>query len=381
MTGKTPQQVIIDLANSENGVAVPYNAVTLGSPTVHPVGEEGNTALTVAAVEGAGYQGSVDLTYSRISIGDLFLNAGIETIQIEGNAATTHGLVEAIAQAYGIILTTNDIVDEAIEYDAEGNAIAQLNIADGSLIYTGSVTVDIQAPVAGETSLSDVYSVTVLNGLDYPLMNTSHLVTPEVQPAATLDTNAETKGDGTMHNGTGNPATGFTIASNGELSLGLNARVYQSGVDVEPVDGVRTIELEDSQDWNWPFSLRVSPPEGYAGNRPLVDLYEIFLAVESLDTGAEMVLELVATQTGYSLRNDVLGLDIVDSYVSEDFAVLQNIQRLKFYTEQFPEAVVNGAGSVLGNYKLTLTARRRNSIAPRVTSEIIVSVVTAEQPQ
>jgi hypothetical protein len=381
MTGKTPQQVIIDLANSENGAAVPYNAVQLGAPAVHPVGEEGNTALTVAAVEGAGYQGSVGLTYSRVSIGDLFLSAGIETIQIEGNAETTHGLIPAIAQAYGIILTAADVIDEAIEYDVDGNAIVTLDMADGSLLYTGSVTVDIQAPVAGETSLSDVYSVTVLNGLDYPLMDTSHLTDPVMEPSEPLDTAAETKGDGTMHNGTGNPATGFTIASNGELSLGLTARIYQSGDDVPVAEGVRTIVLTDEQDWNWPFSLRVTPPAGHTGSRPLVDLYEIFLGVESLDTGAEMVLELVATQDGYSLRNDALGLDIVDSYVSEDFTVLQNIQRLKFYTEQFPDALVNGAGSVLGNYKLTLTARRRNSIAPRLTSEVVVSVQLEEQPQ
>lgn len=363
-------QVLIALVAAANSLSLDASKLVVGSPTAYE-GEDGNTQFVLsAAPDQEAYTGEVTITYNRLDLTTLFEGIGISELTV-GNADATDvvGLIPSIIATYGLDLVEADVINDTLVRDEGGIAILELSAADASLFYTGSIplTVDLPDPL---TDLEDILQTTVLDGLHYPLGDTSALTPPAVEENQPLAAE-ETKEDGTLQVGTGNPSTGYVTASNSELVLALAARMYQ-GPAVEPENGTYSLSVEDNQDWNFTYSIAYK--QSSESNHPISDLYNVYLEVKSLDHDEVILFRVDETQEGYQFTGLSNQGDIVDDYVSPTGTVIQNIQRTKFYAEQFlgAAASANSAGSLTGNWEINLVAQRKNSVAPLLRNTIVV---------
>ena len=108
----------------------------------------GHTALTVTAIPGSGYSGTVEVEYDRLAISDfvdLYYPDGL-TLQL-GNAATLIDFLPEINTALGTAMVEGvDLEDEAIaawEGIPNETLTADFAILPTSLVYTGTLTFTI----------------------------------------------------------------------------------------------------------------------------------------------------------------------------------------------------------------------------------------------
>lgn len=370
-TFKPHPQLLIDLINAANSAAVPYSAVTLSGPVVNEDVEiAGDTLVTMSAVQGSGYTGEVTASYSRLDFQQLFAIADIQTLAISTNVESTHDMVDAIRNAYGLSLFAADIVDEPITYLEGGTAQVTLTAAADSYLFSGSIEVAI-SPVAAE--LASIFTVTVLNGLNYPLMDTDHLTAPVIT-VETLSGDL-VKGDGTMQVGVDVPASGYLVINNSEMTMAVAARVHPAGPAVEPIEGAYLFDVPDDADWNVTYSLSVPAS---AAARPLTALYAVSLEYRSVDLAVGVVFDLVDSAEGYVFRSEDGLAEFAAEYVNGTFEVAQGLQVLQSQASYFVGQPTNTAGALLGQFEIILTARRLNSIAPVLTLVAEVTAVAEE---
>jgi hypothetical protein len=377
-TFKPHPELLLDLANAENNSHVAFSEVTVSPPTAI-TGDDGDTEVTFTSTVPLKYTGSSTHPYHRLDFTTLFATADITTLSVATNATTSVELVEAIRDAYGLTLFADDIVDEPIVRLDDGNGTVNLVASHTSYVFSGSIEVAVSPLPVESIPLGDILTVKVLNGLNYPLMDTSALTPPATEVEALQG--GAVKQDGTLLAGTGNPAGGFTVATNSEISLGLVARVYRSTDVVEPIEGEYLLDIPDAGDWNYTYSIGLDLAN--PGINPITSRYAVALEIKSHQTEQSVTFTLQpVTAEGSSYQwvadedNTVI---ITDDAVSTDGLVTQNIMRLKFFAQFFQGEVVNTAGALTGVYDLTLTARRLNSIAPLVKSTIVVHA-TPVQP-
>lgn len=162
-TGVSALQNLIALILADNeGTALTEAQFTAGAPAVI-AGEEGrNTSVTLTAVEGEGYAGSVTFNYTRLD-----LNSGVAvpvtSVQIaEGDdlAAAT----AAVVAAMGLVadeVTASDF--EAPVGETAGSIV--ITAVAGSLLYTGEpVIIELTVPAPATPDMSETFAVTDLNG-------------------------------------------------------------------------------------------------------------------------------------------------------------------------------------------------------------------------
>lgn len=167
---KSGQEIILDLIKQDNASASALSlaAITFGNPAVRDnTGGGGNTALTIDAVDGSGYSGSVALDYNRNPV-SAFVGAEDLTYAL-GDATTLVEFLPEINAQLGINLAPSDIVDAPVptftgtpneEHDAT------ITIAAGCLVFTGSLTITI---TSNDIALSSIITVTSLSGLEVPV--------------------------------------------------------------------------------------------------------------------------------------------------------------------------------------------------------------------
>jgi hypothetical protein len=168
-TGQTLVYGLINAANPSlpNGALSATNT-TLGVPA--GTGTTPNTSVTVTAIANQGYTGSVTVKYTRLDIqNDVFsvLAPGGATV-VNTNAAmqTVSDVVTAINAAYSINLQPSDVSNGSTALVLTNDAgTCQIDIAPGSLTYTGTLSVSITQQ---QVALSQAVTTTNLNGLTPP---------------------------------------------------------------------------------------------------------------------------------------------------------------------------------------------------------------------
>ena len=104
-------KIVLDQINEDNNSALALTVVSValasaGSPTTK------NTLATVTSLPGSGYNGSVDLEYNRLAIGDfvdLYYPGGLLIPQ--GEAATLFDFLPEINAGLAVNLTAVDLAD------------------------------------------------------------------------------------------------------------------------------------------------------------------------------------------------------------------------------------------------------------------------------
>lgn len=152
----------VNLDNSSNLTAA---QVTFGVPAVGTTGLGAPaTTVSITANAGSGLTGSVQVVYQRVDLG--FMATLDPALVITSGAGTTLDLLPFLNSYYGLALSADDIVDEALPAtQADVNTPVVLTAVATSLIYQGSVSLNLTAPVA---QLSDTITVTELSGLTAP---------------------------------------------------------------------------------------------------------------------------------------------------------------------------------------------------------------------
>lgn len=135
-------QILLDQINYDNNAAITSEYVTFGTPTTNATGAARNTTLTITAVAGSNFTGSVDWQYNRV---DISVVPGIRStlITVPVGAVNISDLLNNINLAYGIQLTAADIVDGVLPtFTGLPNEKHDftLQIATGALVYYNYVT-------------------------------------------------------------------------------------------------------------------------------------------------------------------------------------------------------------------------------------------------
>lgn len=315
------------------------------------------------------YEGSQTAYYDRLDLTQLFVNAGIVSVELTQGPVNTGEVVAALNARFGLGFTAEDI-DFSVAVDPAATSVI-LQAMEGSYGFQGQLEIQM---VEGDVPLAEVIVDPVLDGPSYPEPVPVYITDPVIT-TGTLTLKGQ-KADGTMLNGSGNPSGEFTVATNGELELAVSARIWKSGDLPVPTEGHYAFEISDAGDWNWPFSVAL-----LSESRPVTDLYDVTLAVTSVETGVVLPFVLVRdAEGGMHFINEQHGLDIVDSAVTESGDVVQNIQRTTFYKAQLGEMTTNTLGSPIGDFLISLNAVRREGLVQPLQVEISVSV-TVPEPQ
>jgi hypothetical protein len=169
------EQIVIDLINNDNSSALTEALITFGLPTTTTgTSPARNTQVTITAVAGSGYTGSVTVQYNRVDLSTLpTINTSAQTVFSLGDAVNISDLIDEINTAFGINLsnanTQNpDFVDGPLPTFTGGIANEEhpFNVVadENSLVWINQMTLTVQA---NDIALSTVVTNLVLNGLTY----------------------------------------------------------------------------------------------------------------------------------------------------------------------------------------------------------------------
>lgn len=162
--GSPGQAAIIAALNKEQGTTLLARQLTFGVPTPTVNDALFNTSITLTSVVGQGYKGSFTVRYNRANAA---LSTVLNNVVLPGNrtfaAANTHALIPLINTATGLVLTTDDIVNETI---APGTNSVLLKGADTSYFFLPGSTVKVYSGVVEGDAwmLFDVNTLTDLKG-------------------------------------------------------------------------------------------------------------------------------------------------------------------------------------------------------------------------
>lgn len=167
---KPSQELVIDLINYSNQTTLTnqHILVTGAKPGTSEDNANANTVATVESVKGSGYIGKVDIAYARLDIGKLFEKIAVN-LDV-GNVTPTKpaDLLTFLNRKYGLNIATDEVKDGTIDTTGSQPWSAQIEIADGSVAYIGTLTLTIGPdPEVGER-LDTVILTKNLNGLIYP---------------------------------------------------------------------------------------------------------------------------------------------------------------------------------------------------------------------
>lgn len=168
---KTPVEIVFDLINEQNNTHLDPSLVELGLPTVTTAsGATYNTDVTVTAIEGSGYSGSVVLGYNRLDVQGFLFGEAL-TLAV-GNAENFSDLMAEINLKLRTNITPADYIDGSIltnagEWEGLPNETKQITIQmnPDSLVFINSLTLTLHAE---DIPLDSILLTISMDGLNYP---------------------------------------------------------------------------------------------------------------------------------------------------------------------------------------------------------------------
>lgn len=137
------QQMLLDTINRENGLTanpLTLNEIGMGLPT--SAGENSvsfNTYLILYGLYGKGYHGSVQISYRRYLLDNMF--RGLTPLVIANPSPTKHSdLLPLLNDLYGLGWEASDIVDQSIPSGTE-SAVVTITMKSTNWAWIGSLNV------------------------------------------------------------------------------------------------------------------------------------------------------------------------------------------------------------------------------------------------
>lgn len=151
-------QVMCDLINYNNDTTFTPTHLNFTLAQAGDVGDVGyNSKVLVRGITGSGFRNQVTVKYNRLDIHTLHPTS----VPTPRNGAVSHwDLIPVINAALGIQLTVSDVVDQLIVWGGEVTSVVVV-IKDSSVLYTGTITVDVSRVLA---NINSVWAIRTLPG-------------------------------------------------------------------------------------------------------------------------------------------------------------------------------------------------------------------------
>jgi hypothetical protein len=165
---KTPEQLVVDLINTDNGTSFNPGQLVFGAPTLNPVNSRRNSKVRITAADKSYFTGSTIINYNRIDF-DAITYGKSRVFQINTATQTKiSDLIPAIDERFSLRLTPNDYIDGPIpvigNLPNEEDAL-DLVAAPQSLVFINKLTLQVER--LGGLLLSSMFNSRILNGLNY----------------------------------------------------------------------------------------------------------------------------------------------------------------------------------------------------------------------
>lgn len=172
----TPKTALLDHINCANGYTTVDNyrftedQVILSRPspiegTWREETTDKNTFIRVSAIEGGTFKGNATCTYNRLDLGDFRHFRPTRRLPCH-EPSTTLDLIPNILFYFGIHLEPEEVFEDELSLDGDGNGVATIRMKDDAIIFYGELTFDV---VAGGAFLPDHLVKKELDGLNYPV--------------------------------------------------------------------------------------------------------------------------------------------------------------------------------------------------------------------
>ncbi len=169
---KTSNEIIINLINHDNGLALTPEKVDLINLVAVP--ESKQVQVTVSSKLGSGYRGTQDVTYNRLFLNEIpgSENAG----ELEFDIAKLSDVLTFINVGFGVNINIEDaavndtdleLSDPEVTQEYDVSQDFKITAKDGNLVWMGELTFTLTKI---RSALSDIWQVTNLDGL-YPPIN------------------------------------------------------------------------------------------------------------------------------------------------------------------------------------------------------------------
>lgn len=161
-----PKQAIIDATNTQNATSLKLTDVTFGAVLIASddvVTTTGKNSQVKLTGNGSTWSGSVVVNYNRLKLSDI----GVLTSTTLKVAAVTsvYGLINYLNYFYGMVLTTDDLIDDPITLDSNGAGTVTVRAKDTSYGWIGSITLNL---VKGDAIVDYALTDLSLSGINYP---------------------------------------------------------------------------------------------------------------------------------------------------------------------------------------------------------------------
>ncbi len=173
--GKAPSDAMVDVLNSTFGIAADYGTVGFSTPAALGGTRTSVTATMLQPAFGStAYSGNLVLVYNRVDVSQFFVNKDlIQNIPLPG---TTNDILNALKAKYNLDIDPSDFVIEHIPANA---TVYVLKTLAESLRWTGSVLMSV---IGIPVPLSDILTVTTLNGINVPSLTYPFVLTTVYLP-------------------------------------------------------------------------------------------------------------------------------------------------------------------------------------------------------
>lgn len=311
-------------------------------------------------------------TYTRLQIEEVLASKSIPRLVIRGDQQTREDVIAILREQLGVNIIDADVLDVEPAEESWMIRAVEFGAHHDSLMYQGSLNATFLTPFPEQVgpilvSLPGV-EITEPERQDFAQFWNNPLSKAELRPNTQL-----------IRKGAG-PNGGFTVVSNGELSLSLKA-LYQ-GDDVlppisdnmdEPINkGIYVLNKPVGNAWQSVFSIAME------NGTPITDTYDIFLNVVGNVEGGKSTFFKLIRNGG---RLELVGGDGNITEISGSLSVCQGIIDPKNLMTSLGIAEASGNGM----YVIQLLAYRKDTVAEPFKAQIMVhlkpAVVEPEQQE
>lgn len=311
-------------------------------------------------------------TYTRLQIEEVLASKSIPRLVIRGDQQTREDVIAILREQLGVNIIDADVLDVEPAEESWMIRAVEFGAHHDSLMYQGSLNATFLTPFPEQVgpilvSLPGV-EITEPERQDFAQFWNNPLSKAELRPNTQL-----------IRKGAG-PNGGFTVVSNGELSLSLKA-LYQ-GDDVlppisdnmdEPINkGIYVLNKPVGNAWQSVFSIAME------NGTPITDTYDIFLNVVGNVEGGKSTFFKLIRNGG---RLELVGGDGNITEISGSLSVCQGIIDPKNLMTSL--GIVEASGN--GMYVIQLLAYRKDTVVEPFKAQIMVhlkpAVVEPEQQE
>ncbi len=162
-----PLNQFLKMLNAKNNSNLTDQLVTVGAPAKNTDASiVRDTVVTITAIPGKGYRGSVTVYYNRIDLGILFknLDANVGLTVADGGEDSDQNMITLINQKYGTHFEVGDLVPVQLTKSEDIQEVTLVAVG-GNLMYEGEFKVKYGI---AEIALDSVVLITQLDGFNYP---------------------------------------------------------------------------------------------------------------------------------------------------------------------------------------------------------------------